>query len=568
MNQNDVILLNTILKQQKTDDSSQSEQSDFFELFTFEQLLKNFDLSNDEIKSGKTGGGDDGGIDGFFIFLNDNLILEKEINKDEIKKSPTIDLFIIQTTEAKSFSEDIFNKLSDTISSIFDLTKDINQLKNFYNVNVIEKVGIFRDIYTGLASKYPKINVYYFYATKGSTANIHLKVRNKAKKLEEKTKTLLSGSNVNVKFFGARELLEFFRTEKTYTLQLEFTESLSKGENDYAVLCDLVNFYRFVTDDSKNLRRYIFESNVRDYQGEVEVNKDIKKTLESPRKADFWWLNNGITLIAKKASVAGKTITLDDVQIVNGLQTTRCIYDYLHTKKDLLTEKNKNSILVKIIITEDSAVRDSIIKATNFQTRIPDASLRATDSMQRDLEDFFKKDGWYYDRRKNYYKNIGKPTDKIISIPYLAQSITAILLKEPHIARGRPASIIKKDDDYKRVFNPSIDLHAYLNIVKIMKKVEDFLRSKDRKFNVPEKTNFRFHAAMITTMHISKKKDYQIKDLINLNIKKINKKITSDTIEFVLDSANNFLTSQGGTPDSIAKSKSFLDYILLKIKLR
>lgn len=565
MSQNDVILLNTILRQQQTGDFL---QSDFFEFFTFEQLLKNFDLSNDEIKSGKTGGGDDGGIDGFFIFLNDNLILEKEINKEQIKKNPIIDLFIIQTTEAKSFSEDVFNKLSDTISSIFDLTKDINQLKNFYNVNIIEKVSIFRDIYTGLTSKYPKINVYYFYATKGNTTNIHLKVKNKAKKLEEKTKTLLSGSNVDVKFFGARELLESFRTEKTYTLQLKFTESLSKGENDYAVLCDLVNFYKFVTDDSKNLRRYIFESNVRDYQGEVEVNKDIKKTLESTRKADFWWLNNGITLIAKKASVAGKIITLDDVQIVNGLQTTRCIYDYLHTKRDLLNEKNKNSILVKVIITEDPVVRDSIIKATNFQTRIPDASLRATDSMQRDLEDFFKKDGWYYDRRKNYYKNMGKPTDKIISIPYLAQSIMAILLKEPHIARGRPASIIKKDDDYKRVFNPSVDLHAYLNVAKTMKKIENFLRSRDGKFTVPEKTNFRFHVAMITTMRISKKKDYQIKDIVKLDIKKINKKITSDIIQFVLDSANSFLTTQGGTLDSIAKSKSFLDYILPKIKLK
>ena len=102
MNQNDVILLNTILKQRQTGDFS---QSDFFEFFTFEQLLKNFDLSNDEIKSGKTGGGDDGGIDGFFIFLNDNLILEKEINKEGIKKNPAIDLFIIQATEIKSFNE-------------------------------------------------------------------------------------------------------------------------------------------------------------------------------------------------------------------------------------------------------------------------------------------------------------------------------------------------------------------------------------------------------------------------------------------------------------------------------
>lgn len=566
MSDNDIIVLNTILSdQQKTDSIS---QSDFFESFTFEQLLKNFDLSNDEIKSGKTGGGDDGGIDGFFIFLNDNLILEKEINKDEIKKNPTINLFIVQTTESKSFSEDVFDKISDTISSIFDLTKDMEQLKNFYNVSVIEKASIFRDIYTGLASKYPKINVYFFYATKGNTAGIHLKVRNKAKKLEDKTKKLLGGSNVEVKFFGARELLEFFRTEKTYTLQLEFTESFSKGENDYAVLCDLVNYYNFVTDDSKNLRKYIFESNVRDYQGEVEVNKDIKQTLESERKTDFWWLNNGITLIAKKASVAGKTITLDDVQIVNGLQTTRCIYDYLHAKQDHSKEKNKNSLLVKIIITEDLAVRDNIIKATNFQTRIPDTSLRATDVMQRNLEDFFKKDGWYYDRRKNYYKNMGKPADKIIGIPYLSQSITAILLKEPHIARGRPTSIIKEDDDYKKVFNPSTDLRVYLSIAKVMKKVEEYLRDRDEKISVPEKTNFRFHIAMIATMSAVEKKDYQIKDIVDLNIKKISKKITNDTIKFVLSSAKNFLTSQGGTLDSIAKSRSFLDYILPLVKFR
>ncbi len=565
MSDNDIILLNTILGQQKTDDIS---KSDFFEFFTFEQLLKNLDLSNDEIKSGKTGGGDDGGIDGFFIFLNDNLILEKEINKDEIKKNPVIDLFIIQSTESKSFSEEVFDKLSDTISSIFDLTKDMEQLKNFYNVSVIEKAGIFRDIYTGLASKYPKINIYFFYATKGNTTSIHAKVKNKAKKIEDKTKKLFGGSNVGVKFFGARELLELSRTEKTYTLQLEFTESFSKGKNDYVILCDLINYYNFVTDDLKNLRKYIFESNVRDYQGEVEVNKDIKKTLESEKKTDFWWLNNGITLIAKKASVAGKTITLDDVQIVNGLQTTRCIYDYLHTKKDLTKEKDKNSLLVKIIITEDIAVRDNIIKATNFQTRIPDTQLRATDVMQRDLEDFFKKDGWYYDRRKNYYKNIGKPADKIIGIPYLAQSITAILLKEPHIARGRPTSIIKRDDDYKRVFNPSVDLPVYLNIAKVMKKIEDYLRNKDGKFTVPEKTNFRFHVAMITIMRVIKKKDYQIEDLINLDIKKINKSITNNTIKFVLDSASKFLASQGGTLDSIAKSKPFVDNILSAVKLK
>lgn len=563
MSANDVILLNTILDERKTDSIS---QSDFFEIFVFEQLLKNFDLSNDEIKSGKTGGGDDGGIDGFFVFLNGNLVLE-EIDKEVIKKKPVIDLFIIQATESRSFSEEVFDKLSDTISSIFDLTKDMEKLKNFYNVNVIEKAGIFRDICVSLASKHPKVNIYFFYVTKGNITRIHSKVKNKAKKLEDKTNVLFGDSNVEVKFFGARELLEFFRTEKTYTLQLKFVESFSKRENDYVILCDLVNYYKFITDDSGNLRKYIFESNVRDYQGNIEVNKDIKETLLSKGKIDFWWLNNGITIIAAKASVTGKTIALDDVQIVNGLQTTQCIYDYLH-EKDLQKEKDKNkSILIRIIITDDATVRDRIIKATNFQTRIPDASLRATDVTQRDIEDFFKKHGWYYDRRKNYYKNIGKPADKIIGISYLAQAIMAILLKEPHIARGRPSSIIKKDDDYKRVFNPSIHLKAYLNIAKIMKKIENHLRSKEKKFTIPEKTNFRFHIAMMIVMCLSRKKDYQIDDLIDLNIEKINKKFTNDVVQFVLGSADEFLTAQGGTIDSIAKSKFFLGNLLPKIRL-
>ena len=101
-----------------------------------------------------------------------------------------------------------------------------------------------------------------------------------------------------------------------------------------------------------------------------------------------------------------------------------------------------------------------------------------------------------------------------------------------------------------------------------MKEIEDYLRDRDGKFTVPEKTNFRFHVAIIIIMSVIKKKDYQVEDLIDLNIKKINKKITNNTIKFILDSASKFLTSQGGTLDSIAKSKPFVDDILSAIKLK
>ena len=59
-------------------------------------------------------------------------------------------------------------------------------------------------------------------------------------------------------------------------------------------------------------------------------------------------------------------------------------------------------------MTADAPTRDQVIRATNRQTAVSDASLRATDDVQRQIENYFLTKGWYYDRRKNFYKNEGK----------------------------------------------------------------------------------------------------------------------------------------------------------------
>jgi hypothetical protein len=98
---------------------------------------------------------------------------------------------------------------------------------------------------------------------------------------------------------GARELLDASRLEKSYTLQLKFLANyISRGIDNYVVLSSLKDLFEFVTDEDGNLRQYIFESNVRDFQGNVEVNRDIRHTLDSDDNLDFWWLNNGITILA------------------------------------------------------------------------------------------------------------------------------------------------------------------------------------------------------------------------------------------------------------------------------
>ena len=48
----------------------------------------------------------------------------------------------------------------------------------------------------------------------------------------------------------------------------------------------------------------IFESNVRDYQGNTDVNEGIAASLGTASSEDFWWLNNGVTVLATKEGVS------------------------------------------------------------------------------------------------------------------------------------------------------------------------------------------------------------------------------------------------------------------------
>ena len=47
--------------------------------FSASQILKDYDLSDEEIENGIVGSGNDGGCDGIYIFLNKNLIMSDQV---------------------------------------------------------------------------------------------------------------------------------------------------------------------------------------------------------------------------------------------------------------------------------------------------------------------------------------------------------------------------------------------------------------------------------------------------------------------------------------------------------
>ena len=69
-------------------------------------------------------------------------------------------------------------------------------------------------------------------------------------------------------------------------------------DSDGAFIClvTIDDFAAFLRDKDGKLNQYMLEPNVRDYQGDVAVNNDIRDTLQSNDSNEFWWLNITVLL--------------------------------------------------------------------------------------------------------------------------------------------------------------------------------------------------------------------------------------------------------------------------------
>src|ERR1035438_338073 len=91
MSESKLKILTEVLKQKKADIAPAMSDDEFFNLFSSEQVLKDFELSYDELKNGIVEGGGDGGIDSIYTFINGEL-LEEDTDYTGLKKDIVIDL--------------------------------------------------------------------------------------------------------------------------------------------------------------------------------------------------------------------------------------------------------------------------------------------------------------------------------------------------------------------------------------------------------------------------------------------------------------------------------------------
>ena len=375
MSTNQQIILETLLEQQKASLADTLSDDDYFHLFVTDQILKNYELSYDETDEGIVDNGGDGGIDAIYTFVNSELI-QRDSALIDGKRNSVIDVFIIQSKNTNGFSETAIEKCISSAIDLFDLNKSIDSLRPVYNNDLLINVDVFRKQYLHLASKFPILRFHYFYATKG--VEVHPNVVRKVPNLEAAIKQHFDKAETIFTFLAANDLIDLSRREQIKAKGIALSDNpISTQDGGYIALAPIKNYYDFLKDEKDELIKNFFDANIRDYQGTVEVNSAIKDTLMVGKPAeDFWWLNNGITITASNASFASKILHIEDPQIVNGLQTSFEIFNYFKTNK---VETDTRSVLIRVVKTKDESSRLKVIKATNSQTNIPPASLRATD---------------------------------------------------------------------------------------------------------------------------------------------------------------------------------------------
>lgn len=554
MSKNAQILLENLIEQEFRNNDNYSNISEYFEFFSASQILKNQGLSDDEVDNGIVGKGLDGGCDSIYLFLNNLLITPDVVEHISAPKDFILEMIIIQSKKTTSFGEDAVMKWKTISGNLLDLSKTTTDFTARYNADILEAFTTFRDTYTRLITSRVKLKFRFYYATLAS--ELHPNVIQQAEELKDTIKGLFPNAVVEVTFVDSDTLFEMYNAVIENRVNLKFADiPISPNQKNYVALVDLKSYFNFIVNDEGDVRKSFFDSNVRDYQGKNNVNSSISETLHRADDNDFWWLNNGVTVLASEATlVNNRELQIVNPEIVNGLQTSMEIYNYFSENREAL-ESEKRSILLRIIVPDNEESRDQIIFATNNQTNIPKATLRVTDPIHLQIEMYFKSRGLFYDRRKNYYKNQGHKPAEIVGVSFLAQCLITIFLKKPDYARARPSTLLNDEKTYNELYEKNNNLEVFYRVALLGKKIQKNVRSGS-DYSSAEKSDILYYVLYAVIADVLGKRNITPADIKNLDMDSV----TDTLIEDIRNRVYEIYKQHGGN-GRVAKSAEFIQYI-------
>lgn len=531
---NNYIILQSCMEDYKKKNQLEFKDSTIYELFTITQITKHLNISFENIQNSLVDGGNEGGIDSIIITINDEIIeSEDDLETIDISKNTKTKFIITQCKNERSFKELTISKLIVSAPIIFDLGNHEDFLLKHFNPKLVEKILLIRQCWIKSSQHRGDTEIIYNYCCNAEKIEINSTFQSKIDQLKQTTIASCQNTKVTYNNFSNFEIFNLYKTQKLTSADIVFKEqplSICYKDSDlgYIGIVKLDNYKNILLDEDGYIKDHLFESNIRHFQNAVDVNKKIASTIRDEQDIDFWWLNNGITIIADNPRLTGKTLYVDNIQIVNGLQTSYTIFNEYKTNSE-----DERSVLLKVIITKDTETIDNIIASTNRQNQVSPTMLRATDEIQKNIELFFHSKGFFYDRRKNYYKNIGKPASKIFSIQLTAQAIETILFHSPHTARAKPTSLLKEEKTYIKLFDKDKNYQTYLNCCLIVSKTFEYWSNLENITIKSNTSNLKLHISRIVASLLTEKATFSFEKVLELDIKQYTEKIFNRAIDIL-----------------------------------
>lgn len=520
------MITDTILKGYVQTFSDDFGYSSFDESRQFETFVNNIIFSRQYITNKatpelidlvSTGSGQDTGFDGIGIIVNGVLIQNIEEYQYFLDKHfrLKISFVFIQSKATPHFKSGDVDKFYFGVKNFFDPISNLNENENVKKFRKIKDL-----IYQNTLNFDGNPKIYMYYVTVGEWKEPEdIIARKNVCVADLKAKKIFT--DINPIFLDAEKLKTFYlELKRKNTKQIQFPSKIALPDinnikQSFIGSLPVSEFIKMITDSDGNLQKNLFDDNVRHFQGNNKVNREIEETLRNQNIQDALPIfNNGITIITKSLDVTGNNITLFDFQIVNGCQSAHILFK----NKDII--KEDTNIIVKIIETTEQSLINKIIQATNKQTLITDEAFESLSEFHRNLEEYYEAKSKqvdnpiYYERRSKQYENDPRKikSTQIITLAGQIQSYVATVLEQPHSTHRYYGELL--DSNRNRLF-----IDKYKNYEKyyissfILNKLDSLFRS--RQLNNTYKS-FRFQILYITFCYYDK-----LRELNRINYDKL-----------------------------------------------
>ena len=263
--------------------------------------------------------------------------------------------------------------------------------------------------------------------------------------------------------FGTQDVLGYINRKPSIDTSLNMAGvAVQENFNFKRVIIGKVK----ITEIVRLMKEYgdsLLEKNIRKYLGKNEINDSIANCLKSGQSSNFFFYNNGITMVCDKFSYNALQekdwiVKLKGLQIINGGHTCRTLLQTVSENTNLYIDDAYVLVRVYEVSSDDDEIVKEITYATNHQNPVDLRDLKSNDAVQQMLEHSAKDLGYIYIRKRD-----NNTSASIIPSTVAAEAVLSIWRKSPHLARYKKSEMF--GGYYKTIFD---NLNAAQMIIAVI----------------------------------------------------------------------------------------------------